>query len=64
MIAEYVATLLTPLVVYFLHSIHKEIKTIGDKVEQLMINEAANRERLDDQERRITTLELKKHLHG
>lgn len=60
MIAEYVATLLSPLVVYFLHSIHKEIKQIGQKVEQLRINEAANSERLEDQERRISILELKK----
>ncbi len=51
---------LLSIIAYFLICIHKEIKSIGEKVEKLMINEAADRERLEDQERRISNIEFKK----
>lgn len=64
MTTEILISVLLSIIAFFLVGIHREIKQIGEKVEKLMINEAASRERLDAQEERITKLELKKHPHA
>lgn len=64
MTTEIIISVLLSIIAFFLSGIHKEIKQIGEKVTRLMINEAASRERLEDHERRISQLELKKQPNG
>lgn len=61
---ELVISILLSIIGFLLIGIYNDIKKIGRNVDQLMINEAAHKERLEDYERRITHIEHLKKAYG
>jgi hypothetical protein len=56
---EVMTTILLPCIGFLLIGIYNDVKRIARNVEQLMINEAATKEKLNEHDRKVTAHEGK-----